>query len=202
MNETLHSSRLNKGAEIIYLIKTLQDVILSLDLTNCVLFDRQITNGQTREIFIRHPFTPDQIKMTYGENGFLNRTQQIAQQASLDPGHPNATVIVNQGIEISHGANGSNYHSEHGCERKRLHMPTGQGYELCEGCHPKNHSEATAIQNARALGRQDKLKGSTAHLYGHWWCCESCCQKMVEAGITAVIFSKPWTAQFLEIDLA
>jgi deoxycytidylate deaminase len=96
-------------------------------------------------------------------------------------------VIVKNGKIIAHGANGSDYHEKHGCERKKQGIPTGEGYELCEGCHPKNHAEAKALKDARAQGLTRKdTRGSEVYLWGHWWCCQPCWEKMIAAGIKNV----------------
>jgi len=60
-------------------------------------------------------------------------------------------------------------------------IPTGQQYELCEGCHPKNHSEPRAIADAKKNGHD--TKGADLYLWGHWWACETCWQTMIAAGI-------------------
>lgn len=100
---------------------------------------------------------------------------------SLDSTIPVGSVIVKDGKIIGQGANGSTYHQTHSCRRIELGIPTGQGYELCEGCSPKNHSEAKAI--AAATG---DTTGADMYLWGHWWCCEPCWDKMIAAGIARV----------------
>ncbi len=111
--------------------------------------------------------------------------KEFARQASLDRKHPTSTAIVNKNKRvIGLGANGSKYHELHGCERKRLNMPTGQGYELCEGCHPKNHSETKAIDHAKASGQN--TEGADIYLWGHWWICEPCWGSILEAKINNV----------------
>ncbi len=137
--------------------------------------------------------------MRYDDSEFLDLARKVCESESLDKGHPTATVLVKNDMIIGHGANGSDYHEKYGCERKRLGVPTGTGYELCEGCHPKNHSEAKAIGNVVESGRGSELQGATAYLYGHWWCCPSCYEKMEQAGIEKVVLSKEWTKQFLKI---
>ncbi len=98
---------------------------------------------------------------------------RYAKTASLDFQMPTATVIVDsRDQEISIAANGSDYHKTHPCQRTILNIPTGQGYELCEGCHPKNHSESRAIKSA--LSRNLNLSGYSLYLWGHWWCCKNC----------------------------
>ena len=107
-----------------------------------------------------------------------------AEAHSLDPAVPTGSAIVKSGKVVAVGANGSNYHQTHTCRRVELGIPTGQGYELCEGCHPKNHSEAKAIAAANAAGIA--TTGADLYLWGHWWCCQPCWDKMIAAGIQHV----------------
>ncbi len=190
-----------KYAELIYVFrdKTEQGIDADLFGNNCVLFDRAVDGSSIKEIYIRHPFKSGKIEVRYGESVFLDLASEVCESESLDKGHPTATVIVKHDKILGHGANGSDYHAKHGCERKRLNVPTGRGYELCEGCHPKNHSEAKAVGNAVESGRGDELRGATAYLYGHWWCCPSCYEKMEQVGIEKAVLSKEWTGQFLKI---
>lgn len=104
-----------------------------------------------------------------------------AKELSKDPGHPIGAVLVVDGEVVARGANGSDHHLLHGCERKKHGIPTGQGYELCPGCDPVNHAEQTLLRDAEGKGQN--VKGGDIYLYGHWWCCESCWAKMIEAGV-------------------
>ncbi|MDY6788482.1 MAG: hypothetical protein SVV03_00820 [Candidatus Nanohaloarchaea archaeon] len=97
-------------------------------------------------------------------------------------------VIVNDGRILGRGANGSNYHDNNECERDRLkekgEISSGEGYELCEGCHPKNHAEPTTIQDAyENVEDEAKLEGAELYMWGHWWACEWCWDEMLDAGI-------------------
>jgi deoxycytidylate deaminase len=139
---------------------------------------------------ITYPFMPKggEIRYVDGSNEYLLEAKRIAGEQSLDKVMPNASVVVKDGKIIGSGANGSNYHETHVCERVRLNMPTGEGYELCEGCHPKNHSEPRAIQDA--LSRGNDPKGAELYLWGHWWCCEPCWDSMLGNGINTVYLLK------------
>lgn len=129
---------------------------------------------------------PDAGHIVYepADNPFMQEAQKYARGHSLDHAMPNASLLVHGGQVIGRGANGSDYHETHGCERVRQGIPTGQGYELCEGCSPKNHSEPRAIADARAHGQA--TAGGEIYLWGHWWCCEPCWNAMLTAGITTV----------------
>jgi deoxycytidylate deaminase len=103
---------------------------------------------------------------------------------SQDAAVPTGSVVARDGKIIGRGANGSNYHQLHGCRRVQLGIPTGQRYDLCEGCSPKNHSEPKAISAAIAGGHD--TNGADLYLWGHWWCCEPCWNAIISAHINQV----------------
>jgi len=139
-----------------------------------------------------YPYLPDDREILYvpAENPFMQAAKLVAQTESLDPDHPTGAVIVKDDQIIGTGANGSTWHDTNGCERKRLKIPTGEGYELCEGCHPKHHAEQTAIANCK------NPKESNIYLWGHWWCCQSCWDTMIAADIKNVYLPAGATEMF------
>ncbi len=148
---------------------------------------------------IQYPYMPSngEIKYVSLDNLYMREAKGVAEKESLDNTVPTGAVIVLAGEIIGRGANGSNHHKEFGCERVRLGIPTGQKYELCEGCHPKNHAEPRAIANA--LKSHQSIAGAELYLWGHWWCCEPCWNSMLGAGINTAyllegsetLFNKP-----------
>ena len=135
---------------------------------------------------IKYPYMHPKGRFAYvpANNEFMQAAKEKARTSSLDDVMPTGTVLVEDGKIIGRGANGSDYHKTHVCERVRLNIPTGQGYELCEGCHPKNHSEPRAIEDAKRSGHDPA--GADAYLWGHWWCCEACWDTLIKNGITRV----------------
>ena len=135
---------------------------------------------------IKYPYLPEGRTILYVgiDNPFMQEAKKVAREFSLDKAMPNGTVFVKNGEIIARGANGSNYHDTHECERVKRGIPTGQGYELCEGCHPKNHGEPKAVKDAKEHGKD--TNGADAYLWGHWWCCEPCWNEMIKAGIKDV----------------
>lgn len=133
-----------------------------------------------------YPYLPDGREHAYVgmENKYMQMAKEYAKAHSLDSVMPTASVIVKNGEVIGRGANGSDYHKTHECERVKRGIPTGQGYELCEGCHPKNHSEPRAIADAVLTGHV--TRDAVVYLWGHWWCCEPCWSSVLKAGITKV----------------
>ena len=137
---------------------------------------------------IEYPFLPAGQTIGYVgmDNPYLREAKEFAKEHSLDKAMPNASVVVRAGIIVGRGANGSDYHDAHECERIKQSIPTGQGYELCEGCHPKNHSEPKAVADAQAQTGTTDLSDTDLYLWGHWWCCEPCWKVMLDAGIRKV----------------
>ncbi len=136
------------------------------------------------------PYLPAGRKMEYvsAENPHIQAAKQVAMRDSLDPNHPTGAVLVLHGKIIGQGANGSAIHQRLGCIRKRLQVKTGQHYWLCRGCHPHNHAEQKAIKNT--VQNEHKTEGADIYLWGHWWCCQSCWNAIIGAGIKSVFLSK------------
>jgi len=132
---------------------------------------------------ITYPYLPEGRTILYApaDNPFMLGAREHARKHSLDDAVPTGAVVVKNNIVIGRGANGSDYHKTHECERVRRSILTGQGYELCEGCHPKNHSEPRAIADAQKNGHD--TQGADLYLWGHWWVCEPCWDAMMAAGI-------------------
>ena len=132
---------------------------------------------------INYPYLPEgkSIKLVSADNPFITEAYKFARESSLDKVMPGAAVIVKNGEIIGAGANGSDWHADNECERVRLNCKSGEGYDLCEGCHPKNHSEPSAIANCIELGNDPEE--ADLYLWGHWWFCEDCWNAMIEAGI-------------------
>ncbi|HEX5796878.1 MAG TPA: deaminase [Candidatus Saccharimonadales bacterium] len=141
---------------------------------------------------IKYPFIPKDETIYYvdGDNKFMSAAREFARSNSLDRTMPTASVIVLEGKIIGRGANGSDYHDKFGCERVKKGIPTGQRYELCEGCHPKNHSEPRAIVDALHNHPKKDLSDGELYLWGHWWACEPCWNAILAAGIKKVYLEK------------
>ena len=139
---------------------------------------------------ISYPYIPEGRDILYVEasNLYMAVARAFAKQNSLDAVMPGAAVVVKNNIVIGVGASGSDYHKTHTCKRVVLGCKSGEGYELCEGCHPKNHSEPSAIKDA--LARGNDTRGANLYLWGHWWCCKPCWDAMTEAGINTVFLLK------------
>lgn len=135
---------------------------------------------------IRYPYIPEGRMILYVPeiNIFMRRAKEFAKQYSKDTVMPGAAVIVRGSEILGIGANGSDYHKNNSCQRVIQKCKSGEGYDLCEGCHPKNHSEPSAIRNVKEQGRG--TSGANLYLWGHWWCCKPCWEAMADAGIANV----------------
>lgn len=134
---------------------------------------------------IKYPFIPSDRRFHYvpPDNEFMLEARTMARK-STDKMMPVGAVIVKNGFIIGRGVNASEYHKKFGCERQKKKMPTGIGYGLCPGCDPKFHAEQTAIRDAEIKGKD--TKGADLYLWGHWWNCQKCWEKMKLAGIKNV----------------
>jgi deoxycytidylate deaminase len=139
---------------------------------------------------IAYPYLPEGRTIEYvpADNPFMQEAKTYAQENSIDDSVQTGSVIVKNDTVIGRGANGSEYHRTHGCERVKRGIPTGEGYELCEGCHPKNHSEPRAIADAQKDGHD--THGADLYLWGHWWCCEPCWRAIIAAGVAHVYLTE------------
>jgi deoxycytidylate deaminase len=142
---------------------------------------------------IKYPYLPQGRDIFYVSeyHPTMMLAKEFARGHSLDKTMPGAAVILAKDLltvgtlrVLGIGANGSDYHKSNPCQRVILGSKTGEGYELCEGCHPQNHSEAKAITDVFSRGLDPK--GADLYLWGHWWCCNSCWDKMIAVGIRQV----------------
>lgn len=139
---------------------------------------------------IQYPYIPKDVNIEYvpESNEYMILAKEYARIHSLDKVMPTGAIIIKDSNVIGIGANGSDYHEKNGCERVKQNIPTGQGYDLCEGCSPKNHAEPKSINNS--LEQDNNPNGADLYLWGHWWCCEDCWNIMLSSGIKQVYLMK------------
>lgn len=132
---------------------------------------------------IAYPYLPEgrEIKYVPADNFFMATAREYAKKYRSNLAQPGAAVVVKDGEIIGIGSIGNNPAHIAGCERVKHNMPTGQGYDLCDGCDPKNHSEPSALSDAQSKGLN--TAGADLYLWGHWWACEPCWKAMIAAGI-------------------
>ena len=117
-------------------------------------------------------------------NIYMQEAMNTAKELSWDTGNETSTpvgaVFVIDNKIILRTSNGSDYHKNNGCERKKLGI-VGKDYELCPGCSYKVHCEAKAVNEAKKMGID--LKGSDMYMFGHFWCCKPCCDALETVGV-------------------
>jgi deoxycytidylate deaminase len=135
---------------------------------------------------IEYPYMPENGVIHYvgADNDYMVLAKEYARRESLDKVMPNCSIIVKNDQILGIGANGSNYHENNECERVKIGSKTGEDYDKCEGCHPKNHGEIQALTDA--LAYDNDLEGAEVYLWGHWWCCQPCWDAMQSNGINTV----------------
>lgn len=105
-----------------------------------------------------------------------------------------ASLVVNDGKIVGKAVNRDVHLSF--CPRRVFQSPSGGGYHLCpRHCHPKNHSEVLALNDAARKGK-DAAKDSSLYMYGHWWCCKPCWDAMAGAGIKDIYLIEGATELF------
>ena len=135
---------------------------------------------------IKYPYLPEGREILYVplSNKYMTMAMEYAKEYRSNLAQPSGVVIVKNDEVIGGGSIGNNPAHIKGCVRVTMNMTTGQGYDLCEGCDPKFHSEPTAIRDAHAKGND--TKGADLYMWGHWWCCKGCWDAIISAGINNV----------------
>ncbi len=140
---------------------------------------------------IKYPYLPEgrQIKYVDEHNKFIILAKETASR-SKDQSTPTGSVSVVGIVEIAMASNKppiSNknlvkLHKKY-CIRRIFKIPSGQKYWMCPGCAgSENHAEYRVAQEMIQKGIRD----FDLYLWGHWWCCKPCWDKMIEAGVKDV----------------
>ncbi len=148
---------------------------------------------------ITYPYLPKgkEIKYVSIENKFMSKARDYAMKHATDIQHMTGSLIVRDNRIIGYGANQvpiknkifNEYHRSGLCVRKFFKVKTGEKYWLCPGCAKfSDHSEQRAIKDAKKKGHD--TNGADLYLYGHWWCCKPCWDKIIDAGIRDVFLLK------------
>lgn len=132
----------------------------------------------------------------------MQAAKKAASTHSLTPNYPIGIVAAIDDKVICAAGNGNGYHEANrekeghinGCRRMFISqervknggekIKPGQEFDLCPGCHTDFHAEANLKRKAEELGID--LKGADIHMYGHYWCCGECWDKMKKAEVGRV----------------
>ncbi|MFZ5391755.1 MAG: hypothetical protein ACOZAR_00995 [Patescibacteria group bacterium] len=73
------------------------------------------------------------------------------------------------------------------CPRFERSCASGTGYKLCKDiCYQDSHAEVNAC-NHLPQNHLNKYSNIKLYLFGHYWCCQSCWQKMIQSEIYHVL---------------
>jgi deoxycytidylate deaminase len=136
---------------------------------------------------IKYPYLPSgkSFKYVAHDNEFMIEARDARQRLSGDPSYPVGAVLVKDGRIIAKVGNGYNQGKQiHICPRIVLECPSGTGYELCKLHDDPGHAEQMAVKIAQEQGIE--IKGADLYMYGHWWACEPCWNKLINAGVRDV----------------
>ena len=149
--------------------------------------DEEVAFFRSRELYKTAPLT----------SPFWDAAKEAAVKHSLTPDFPIGIIAVKNNEVVAEAGNGNGYHQKNenteghkdGCVRKYLRqeaknagyaIPKGLSHDMCPGCHTDSHAEANLIKT------RANLEGADIYMYGHFWCCKSCWQKMKAAGVNDV----------------
>jgi len=144
---------------------------------------------------IEYPYLPEGREILYvlEDDSFMKEAKETARNFSTDRLHPTGAVIVKDGEIVIRVANQvflkhpkfQEWHQKGLCSRKFLKIKSGTKYWLCPGCAGhESHSEARGALEAKNKGMD--IFDTDLYLWGHWWCCKPCWDKMISAGIKNV----------------
>lgn len=168
------------------------------------------TNRQFLDIDeeIKYFQNPDFYQYLSDENQFVLAAKKAAIEHSLTSIFPIGIIAEKDEKIIVEAGNGNGYHENNqdtpghrkGCIRRFLNdereknglnkFKGGEGFELCPGCHTDSHAEANLIKRAKEIGVYENLKDANIYMYGHFWCCKSCWEKMLAAGVKNIYLPK------------
>jgi deoxycytidylate deaminase len=143
---------------------------------------------------VKYPYLPDDcfIESVPESNNFMGKAKEEAKKSN-DQQQPTGAVIVCDGKIISEKSNKNplssswiiKLHKKY-CIRHLLHIHTGEKYWACPGCATnESHAESRAVLDIQKRNIKD-INNPELYLWGHWWCCKPCWDKMLEIGIKKV----------------
>ena len=146
---------------------------------------------------ITYPYLPTGRTILYVpfSNTYILAAKETADKYSTDKKNPTGAVVVNQdGKILVSAANQSAVKNKflldthkHWCIRKFFKIKSGEKYWLCPGCAScKNHAEYRAANALIKMSLAKTDSNNDLYLWGHWWCCKPCWDKMIEANIKNV----------------
>jgi deoxycytidylate deaminase len=140
----------------------------------------------------KYPFAPPiPYKFVDIDNKYMKKAGEVAKTRSGCSWWPTSAVVVKNDKIIGTGANWEEGKFTIPCPRYEQNYETGKGYHLCKKvCKNENftHAEVASILDAQANGYNPK--NADLYLFGHWWACKDCWNKIQEAEIKQVYLIK------------
>ena len=141
-----------------------------------------------------YPYLPEGRVLKYVPmtNPFMAEAKEAARKSS-DQRIPTGAVIVDGDSIVARASNQPplrspiliNLHKKY-CIRRICGIPSGQKYWLCPGCASHaNHGEYRAVVELQKHVHPNHGP-LDLYLWGHWWCCKPCWDKMLSIGIRDV----------------
>lgn len=143
---------------------------------------------------IVYPYLPEGRTILYvpENNPFMQEAKEVARKESTEKRFSTGAVIVRvrDSVVVSKGANKAsltsesliNLHKKY-CIRRILGIPSGQKYWLCPGCAAGDHHAEYRASKKLIKQGFDKSDQFDLYLWGHWWACKDCWDKMIEVPI-------------------
>lgn len=140
-------------------------------------------------------------KFVPSDNQYMILAKNAALQHSLTSVFPIGIVAVKNGNILATAGNGNGYHEKNinseghikGCVRRFVSneqektggqkLLSGEGFELCTGCSVDSHAESNLL---KSVPTKSVLEDADVYMYGHFWCCEDCWKKLLDAKIQNV----------------
>lgn len=141
-----------------------------------------------------YPYKPENCEILYApeSNYFLQEAKREALEKSEDPKQLVGVVIVSGDKILARGANaGGQGGGPHDCERLKRGCQSGQGYEFCVKCQPQSHAEQLTVRRLKEAFVDRPLPTDlVAYMWGHWWACQGCWEKLQSVGIRTLYLSE------------
>jgi deoxycytidylate deaminase len=143
---------------------------------------------------IIYPYLPEGRTILYvsKDNQFMQEAKEVARKESTDKRSSTGAVIVKvrDNVVVSKDANKApltnnkliDLHKKY-CIRRILGIPSGQKYWLCPGCAAGDHHAEYRASKKLIKQGFDKNDQFDLYLWGHWWACKDCWDKMLEIPI-------------------
>ncbi|MFA6999576.1 MAG: hypothetical protein WC241_00495 [Candidatus Paceibacterota bacterium] len=140
---------------------------------------------------IEYPYLPEGRTILYvpKDNQFMQEAKEVARKESTEKRFSTGAVIVRvrDDVVVSKGANKAsltnesliNLHKKY-CIRRILGIPSGKKYWLCPGCAAGDHHAEYRASKKLIKQGFDKSDQFDLYLWGHWWACKDCWDKMIE----------------------